>query len=167
MENQTVVKKERYQTRAAQAAKQIREILKKEFPGIKFRVRSDNFSMGDSVDVKWDNGPTYDQVEKFIIHYEYGRFDGMTDCYEYTNCREDIPQTKYLHCSRDVSQEIYDQAFEYFRETFQGGKDIKTMDEYSPKYNGSIRQWLYRYIVKLDLRKPFNKEVFHNLVMSN
>jgi hypothetical protein len=39
------------------AASNIRAELKKAFPGVKFSVRSETFSGGDSIDVKWMDGP--------------------------------------------------------------------------------------------------------------
>ena len=96
-----------YKTKAAQAAAQIREILKKEFPKTKFSVKSSNYSMGDSINVSWTDGVAEEKVKKLIGHYQYGDFNGMDDIYEYTNRREDIPQTKYLFCNRKISNEFY------------------------------------------------------------
>src|SRR5574343_581629 len=47
----------------AAAAKGIREELKKTFPGIKFSVISDSYSMGDSVHINWTDGPTTGEVD--------------------------------------------------------------------------------------------------------
>lgn len=65
------------------AAKNIRIQLKREFPGFKFSVRSDH----NSVRISWDEGPTTDQVEAITSRYKAGRFDGMSDCYEYNQDR--------------------------------------------------------------------------------
>lgn len=92
-------------TRAAMAAKAIREDLKKAFPKITFRVRSNNYSMGDSVYIDWENGPTTKSVDDLVMKYQYGSFDGMRDIYEYTNSRDDIPQTKYVMTQRSLSDE--------------------------------------------------------------
>lgn len=88
------------------AAKAIRELLKKEFPTVKFSVRSRNFSMGDAVDISYENGPTYEQVDELVRKFQYGHFDGMTDMYEYSNSRSDIPQAKYVQIRREISPEI-------------------------------------------------------------
>jgi len=58
------------------------------------------------VDINWTDGPTDDQVNKITKKYQYGHFDGMIDCYEYSNNREDIPQAKFVMCSRELSDEI-------------------------------------------------------------
>src|SRR5712664_1297342 len=54
----------------AAAAAEIRAGLKKAFPGVKFSVRSDNYSMGSSINVKWVDGPTPKAVEKIAHAHE-------------------------------------------------------------------------------------------------
>lgn len=89
----------------AATAKAIRQELKNIFPTVKFSVTSESFSMGDAVRIKWTDGPTVEQVEKITGKYQYGSFNGMEDIYESTNCRDDIPQTKYVSTSRKFSEE--------------------------------------------------------------
>lgn len=88
-------------TESAQCANTIKKLLIKYYPTIKFSVRSDNFSNGNSVDISWNLGPLSEEIEKLVNHYEAGTFDGMTDCYNYDNVRNDIPQAKYVHCQRE------------------------------------------------------------------
>ncbi|MEL7265544.1 MAG: LPD29 domain-containing protein [Planctomycetota bacterium] len=57
-------------------AKNVRKALKKAFPGVKFRVRS-NYS---SVRVSWTDGPTRSDVAPYVERHKSGTFDGMTDC---------------------------------------------------------------------------------------
>ena len=99
---------------AALAAKAIRKELKEKFPGVKFSVRSSNFSMGNSVDVSYDTRAhgcpegdgkaPVDKVWAVVGKYQYGHFDGMTDSYEYSNRQDDIPQAKYVHVSQKWSR---------------------------------------------------------------
>lgn len=110
-------KKDKKRSTAANAAAAIREELKKTFPGIKFSVTSSNFSMGNSVEIRWEDGPTNDEVEAITSKYQYGRFNSMEDIYEYTNTREDIPQAKYVHERRDMS-EATKKVLEPLRENF-------------------------------------------------
>lgn len=95
-----------YVSSHAGAAAAIKAELKTKFPGIKFSVTSDSFSMGDSVDIRWEDGPTTKDVEEYADKYQYGHFNGMEDIYENTNSREDIPQAKYVHCNRQMSAEL-------------------------------------------------------------
>ncbi len=80
----------------AAAAAMIRKELKKH--GIKATVRSSSFAGGTSVDVTVSNLAPWvrREVEAFVGQFEYGHFDGMYDIYEYSNCRDDIPQVKFV-----------------------------------------------------------------------
>lgn len=60
---------------AKDVAKLIRVRLKREFPGIKFSVRSDH----NSVDIYWTNGPRAKAVDKVVDEYSFGGFDGSID----------------------------------------------------------------------------------------
>lgn len=90
---------------AANCAGAIKEELKAKFPGVKFSVKSSNFSGGNSVHINWTDGPTTDEVDAITKRYQYGHFDGMTDMYEYSNNIEGLPQAKYVQTSRDMSAE--------------------------------------------------------------
>jgi len=90
----------------AGAAAAIKAELKAAFPGVKFSVTSDSFSMGDSVHITWTDGPTSKEVKAISGKYQYGHFNGMEDIYENTNSRDDIPQSKYVSESRSISDEI-------------------------------------------------------------
>lgn len=105
----------REMSQQAQVAKLCRQFLKSK--GIKCTARSSSFSMGDSVSVDVDNQPP--EVMKMINEefdkYQYGHFDGMTDMYEYSNSRKDIPQTKYLSVSNHYSEDMYQKAWDFLR----------------------------------------------------
>jgi hypothetical protein len=102
-------------SRHAAAAAALREELKSKFPGFKFSVTSESFSMGDAVRVSWTDGPKTSEVEKISGKYQYGHFDGMSDMYENTNCRDDIPQAKYVTESRHIADETLTQVKEQIR----------------------------------------------------
>lgn len=144
----------------AQAAKLIRKELKAAFPDIKFRVTSEGYSMGDSVRVQWVNGPTCSQVKEISDKYQYGHFDGMTDCYEYSNNRKDLPQSKFVFTDREVTKEIYDTMYDVWFSAFQGFEEIEgTKDQFLR--NGKTewtRQESHRYLSKMDLREPVTEK---------
>ena len=111
------------QSEQAQVASIIRKALKAH--GIKCSVKSSSFSMGDKVSVKvFDQLPaTLALIESEFAKFKYGSFDGMTDCYEMTNCRDDIPQTKFLSINNEISKELKQQAWDWTRATFSGLED--------------------------------------------
>jgi len=111
-------------TQAAQAAAQIRKHLKE--AGIPASVRSQNYSMGNSVDIDIvDQSPAIvSAIKSFCYQYQYGSFDGMTDCYNYTNNRKDIPQAKYVMVNVKYSPEMLQQAYDYLRNHWAGYNNL-------------------------------------------
>jgi len=90
----------------AAAAKMIRAELKRH--GIRARVTSKSYAGGNSVDVHLtDELPaTIAKVQEYVNQFQYGRFDGMQDLYEYTNRNSDLPQVKYAFVHVRYSDEI-------------------------------------------------------------
>lgn len=87
----------------AVGAVNIKRELKRAFPAVRFSVRSESFSGGDSIDVEWTDGPSREGVEKVICKYKEDRFNGMDDSYEYD--RENVwPEVfggaKYVSATR-------------------------------------------------------------------
>lgn len=92
-------------TGAALTAKLIKKTLSSLYPKVKFSVRSDVFSMGDSVDIRWTDGPTQDAVEAIAKQYQHGNFNGMIDMYEYESIDPSLgcDGAKYVQCHRTTS----------------------------------------------------------------
>lgn len=68
------------------AAKNARILLKRAYPGTVFRVTSDKYSSGASLDVEWvafNAEPSPSDVRERLNRFATGRFDGSTDSYEY------------------------------------------------------------------------------------
>lgn len=128
-------KKERRLSQAALAAKEIRAILKKEFPGVKFSVNSSSYSGGNSIRIKWIDGPLAEKVEALVGKYEYGHFNGMEDLYEFSNSIDGLPQVKFLFCERSISPEKAKALAERYNEIY--GHRIEVADE--PSYGGGAR----------------------------
>lgn len=60
-------------------AKLVRKALAKEFPRIKFAVRSSSYSGGASIHTSWTDGPRTSKVDEIIKGFEGRSFDGMND----------------------------------------------------------------------------------------
>lgn len=92
-------------TASAKAAAAIKAELKS--IGVKASCKSSNFSMGNSVRVTvYDQSPEMlNQINELCSKYQYGKFNGMDDSYDYTNTREDIPQAKYVSVEHELSNE--------------------------------------------------------------
>jgi conjugative element/phage-associated large polyvalent protein len=136
------------------AAKLIRQELKKDFPKTKFSVTSNAYSMGNSIRISWINGPTTDYVNSITKKYQYGHFDGMTDCYEYSNTRKDIPQAKFVQTSREITNDVMVSAFHLAKSYFASFDECLNLE--SRVNDGkaeylTARQFLNRYVWNTDL----------------
>jgi hypothetical protein len=92
-------------TGAALTAKVIKKRLSALYPKVKFSVTSEVFSMGNSVDIRWTDGPMQETVEAITKQYQYGSFDGMQDMYIYEAIDPSLgcEGAKYVQCHRKIS----------------------------------------------------------------
>lgn len=90
------------------AARNIRKELKTAFPGFKFSVKTRRYSMGDSIDITWTDGPSREEVERITGKYQEGEFNGMIDLYEDHNApfNQLYGGTKYVFCNRGISDKV-------------------------------------------------------------
>ena len=68
-----------------ESAKEVRKILKIEWPNTKFSVRVKRFSMGSSVNISWTDGPMEREVAELTAHLKGGEYLN-----EYINTRRTI-----------------------------------------------------------------------------
>jgi len=97
----------------AMGAKNLKIELERFFKGVKFSVRSESYSGGDSIHVSWVDGPLTEDVEKISSKYQEGHFDGMEDIYNYdkSNVWPDVfGGAKYVSESRRESRSLVTQA---------------------------------------------------------
>ena len=89
--------------------------------GINARVRSENYSMGSSVDVDINGDylpAAIEEIKAYCAQFQYGHFDGMTDCYEYSNRNDDLPQAKHVFVRVHRSEELKEAASEFVSQMF-------------------------------------------------
>jgi hypothetical protein len=95
-------------------------------------VTSENYSMGDSVNVKIKeiiDPKVLNEINDDLAIYQYGKFDGMQDLYENTNVMDEIPQTKYLFIEYDYK------VADVFTETLvEILKDKINVNDSNPEY---------------------------------
>ena len=87
---------------AALGSKNLKRELARAFLGVKFSVKSNTYSGGDSIDVHWTLGPTTAEVKAVADKYQEGDFDGMDDSYNYRGnvWPELFGGAKYVHTNR-------------------------------------------------------------------
>lgn len=88
----------------------VRRCLKEAFPGVKFSVRTEQYSMGSSINVRWTDGPLDKAVESLIGRFQYS---GSMQVDDYvTSLEHEIGgQTvkfgaKHVSCHREISNAV-------------------------------------------------------------
>ena len=111
------------------AAHNIRVLLKEQFPKVKFSVKSDRYSGGDAIDIRWTDGPNTKAVEKIADQFEAGHFNGQEDIYEYAHSvfRDLFGDAKYIHCHRDISDALLSKAI---AAEYPGTESRPTVEDY-------------------------------------
>lgn len=132
------------------AAKNIRVELKKAFPKVKFSVKSESFSGGNAIRVSWTDGPTSAQVEEVADKYRAGRFDGMTDCYDYefSFWCEAFGDAKYISTRREVTNQLVERVLAALAEKY-GAIDDEPCPTVEAYRNGSLYGSPWQRLVNL------------------
>ena len=143
---ETKAKNKKTKSTHASAAQIIRKELKHYFPTIKFSVRSDY----NSINVDYGNGPTEEMVKSIVGKYEMGHFDGMTDCYNYSNSRKDIPQVKYVFVHRYMSEDVGENILANINKTYNKCENLG-MDDFSEHWNAHGHTLVYRIFKDMEV----------------
>lgn len=93
----------------ALGAANLRKLLGRKFPGVKFSVRSDIYSGGCSIHASWTDGPTRKEVEAICDLFTECTFDGMQDLKEYTNALfpDIFGGADFVFADRELTPERY------------------------------------------------------------
>lgn len=116
-----------------ETAKLIRKSLKEAFPGVKFSVCSHKYAGGSSINVRWTDGPTTEQVDEIVNRFEGSYFDGSID---YKGSRYAMLNGEQVHFSVD------------FIFTSRGNSDgaiINAMAALVAKYPGNFRDYVNKF----------------------
>lgn len=145
----------------AEAARAVRAELKKTFPSTKFAVTSKSYAGGNSIRASWVDGPAEKEIMKIIGKYQYGNFDGMQDLYEMSNCRNDIPQVKYVFTDRKISQSILESLYQREKAIHNGWENLTGLDDTSMELMNKCKFWtpreyiMHHYIRDTDLTNGY------------
>ena len=99
-----------WRTRYKTASGNLRELLKRNFPGVKFSVRKDG--SGDTVNITWTDGPTRKMVDEIAGQFEGRRFNGMEDCEEIvtSDFTDLFGSLGYIFTEREYSEEVMERT---------------------------------------------------------
>ncbi|MDD4352699.1 MAG: hypothetical protein PHU71_07045 [Candidatus Gracilibacteria bacterium] len=143
---------------AAETAKVVRKMLKTEFPNTKFSVRSESYSMGSAVSVRWTDGPIESEVDSVVGALAGSGFDSMIDLkYTVTHwmtpdgkitiansqgstgssgihnqkpCNEaiEVNFADHISCNRKYSEEFLDRIAKRINEKMFNGKPVALVE---------------------------------------
>ncbi|WP_130735518.1 LPD29 domain-containing protein [Flavobacterium sp. J27] len=143
----------------------IKKYLKEKY-NIKASVRSDFYSGGSSLHVSYVMGPESNMVESELKRLQYGRFDGMTDMYNYNDKAFNgivldgyrLYEYKYVFVDQDLTENfkvrlatVLSQEINY--------KDVPIMDGTKESY--------YKYFDSPFLHYSSWSQLFHYLTSGN
>jgi len=94
------------QSGAELAAENIKRELQEAFPEVKFSVRTSYIAGASYIDILYLEGPTTKQVEKISKKYQEGRFNPLTDEYEFSNKKFEYGCARYVHVYRYNKDEL-------------------------------------------------------------
>ena len=111
------------------AAANIRTMLKRQFTGVKFSVKSSKFSMHNSLTVSWTDGPTDNAVNEIVGLFSGGSFQGEDDCYEHRDSpfTDLFGEAKYTHTRREESDTLIQTALD---KHYEGQTDTPSVSDY-------------------------------------
>jgi hypothetical protein len=97
----------------------IRKLLKKAWPKVKFSVRQSYYG---SVHISWQDGPTVTQVDDKLVPFRGGHFDGMEDIYrhEVTAWNQLYGSADYINTSRSESESVLQKGIDTLWEAIPG-----------------------------------------------
>ncbi|MDR6294295.1 hypothetical protein E9232_006849 [Inquilinus ginsengisoli] len=113
------------------AAKNIRAVLRRAFPGERFSVQKRSWG---TVSIQWEDGPTEEQVRGLVDRFRSGSFDGMQDQYvsEKTPWNAVFGGTKYLNLTRFHSPALITRAIaEVMAQLGDIGVGVSTAEDYA------------------------------------
>lgn len=133
----------------ADTAKLIRVALRKEFPTVKFSVRTSTYSGGASIDVKWENGPTSKMVERVTGKFSGASFDGMVDLKSYRDSELGGERVHfgadYVFTSRSLTREVLEQVIIAAQRKYG---IVAVLDQYgrmeTKPFDNSAEHWLFQ-----------------------
>jgi hypothetical protein len=138
-------------SRAAIAAKQLRQELKKKFPKTNFKVRGQVFDQGDAIRVSWWDGPLVSNVDKIAQKYSEGEYDTDKGEYVVLTKRKGIPQVNAVTTCRLMTNSTEDVIVELLHAKYPNDCGGKDRDAFIPRFNAAMRQLMWEEFHRMDL----------------
>jgi len=112
----------------------VRAALKESFPGVKFSVKSDVYSGGASIRIRWMDGPNPAQVDEVVSVFKGGYFDGMIDYQGSITSMLDGELVRFgadfIFTNRDYSDAMIERAIQAVANKYGSGDEPYTVADY-------------------------------------
>ena len=112
--------------RTGEVSRNLRAVLKHEFPGVKFSVRSNSFSGGDDARVSWVDGPSRAKVEPLVDGFGESVHEPNTDYWDHvtTVISAVCGGFSYTFAEREYSDAARKPVENFFRAKGYEGNDL-------------------------------------------
>lgn len=112
--------------RTGEVSRNLRAVLKHEFPGVKFSVRSNSFSGGDDANVSWVDGPCRAKVEPLVDGFCETVHEPNTDYWDHvtTVISAVCGGFSYTFAEREYSDAARKPVEDFFRAKGYEGNDL-------------------------------------------
>lgn len=77
-------------TTNGQESKNLKAALQHDFPGVRFSVRTDTYSMGSSANIAYEDGPAEEEVKRVADYFEHGAFYRHYGSFSYVSVHRTI-----------------------------------------------------------------------------
>lgn len=145
-------------------AKLVRKTLAEKFPGVKFSVKTDKYSGGSSIDVRWTNGPTQSDVEAAARHFHGTDFDGMIDLAS-PNGRPYM--NDYIFFGRDFTDDVLQAAVEWYQGYFARPAEVEFIPSHqSGKYQISASVRTCDYNAEREIYQHMREQNYYQQVQA-
>lgn len=148
----------------AQVAKLLKQKAKQ--LGLEARVSSKIYSGGCNATIWINSGSdkAVQELKDYSEQFEYGKFDGMTDCYHITNNREDIPQVKYLFVNDERAFKILEALpgklwdYVFYANTIKCGSPANFIYQIKEAFPNDKWQFVLKTLIKEDCKLSFSED---------
>ena len=121
-------------------SKLIRKALKELFPDVKFSVRLDRYSMGNSIDIRWKDGPASRTMEQTGIKWTFGSVSHDEQTGEILS-----GGNSFVFNEREYSDDARKWANDYIKQKFD-------VDDATLKYDNIYNEEIWRLLARADFR---------------
>lgn len=101
-----------------EVSQNLRAMLKRKFPNVRFSVRSSRFSGGDSCKVSYTNGPALAKVSEVVDMFQTHHQDFTGDYWDYdpSAFNKEFGGFSYTHTDRHITDEMRKKVFDILRQ---------------------------------------------------